>query len=114
MESKSSQTVDIPENALVSIADVSAMVEVPVYVLRHWETEFAGLQPTWTDSGQRLYGRRDLELMARIKHLLYDCKMTVEAAKHHLAAGGAAKGQTDAPTLDEIRRELQIIRDLLG
>ncbi len=112
MQSKSSQNVDIPDNAVVTIADVSAMMEVPVYVLRHWETEFAGLQPTWTDSGQRLYGRRELALMVEIKHLLYDCKMTVEAAKHHLAKS-AAKGQTGVPTIDEIRKELQIIRDLL-
>jgi DNA-binding transcriptional MerR regulator len=110
MERKASQTVDIPENTLVSIADVSAMVEVPVYVLRFWETEFSGLQPTWTDSGQRLYGRRDLELMFQIKHLLYDRKMSVEAAKQHLTAGLSS----GAPSIDEIRRELQIIRDLLG
>jgi len=59
---------------------------VPAYVLRYWESEFKLLRPKKNPAGQRVYRRRDLELVQRIKALLYDERLTLEGAKKRLLA----------------------------
>ena len=59
---------------------------MPSYVLRYWESEFKLLRPKKNPAGQRLYRRRDLELVQRIKALLYDERLTLEGAKKRLLA----------------------------
>ena len=59
---------------------------IPAYVLRYWESEFKLLRPKKNPAGQRIYRRRDLELVQRIKSLLYDERLTLEGAKKRLLA----------------------------
>ncbi len=59
---------------------------MPAYVLRYWESEFKLLRPKKNPAGQRVYRRRDLELVQRIKTLLYDERLTLEGAKKRLLA----------------------------
>jgi DNA-binding transcriptional MerR regulator len=59
---------------------------VPAYVLRYWESEFKLLRPKKNPAGQRLYRGRDLDLVQRIKALLYDERLTLEGAKKRLIA----------------------------
>jgi len=59
---------------------------VPAYVLRYWESEFKLLRPKKNPAGQRLYRRRDLDLVQRIKTLLYEERLTLEGAKKRLIA----------------------------
>ena len=59
---------------------------VPAYVLRYWESEFKLLRPKKNPAGQRLYRKRDLDLVQRIKTLLYDERLTLEGAKKRLIA----------------------------
>jgi len=59
---------------------------VPAYVLRYWESEFKLLRPKKNPAGQRLYRKRDLDLVQRIKALLYDERLTLEGAKKRLIA----------------------------
>ena len=59
---------------------------MPAYVLRYWESEFNLLRPKKNPAGQRLYRPRDLELILRIKTLLYDERLTLEGAKKRLLA----------------------------
>ena len=65
---------DIPDKLYFKIGEVSEIVEVPAYVLRFWESEFKRISPKRTSSGQRLYRKRDVELILKIKHLLYNKK----------------------------------------
>jgi DNA-binding transcriptional MerR regulator len=105
---------DIPDKLYFKIGEVSDIADVPAYVLRFWESEFKRISPKRTSSGQRLYRRRDVELILKIKELLYNKKFTIQGAKRHLAGN-----QEDQPPdaggsiLDEIRIELQNIKKLL-
>ncbi|MBI5252313.1 MAG: MerR family transcriptional regulator [Desulfomonile tiedjei] len=77
-------TVAIPEKQYFKIGEVSEILDVEPYVLRYWESEFKILKPTRTRARQRLYHKRDLELLMEIKHLLYDEKFTIAGAKKRL------------------------------
>ena len=68
---------------------------MPAYVLRYWESEFNLLRPKKNPAGQRLYRPRDLELILRIKTLLYDERLTLEGAKKRLVA--ESRGDPDPP-----------------
>jgi DNA-binding transcriptional MerR regulator len=108
---------EIPDKLYFKIGEVSDLLGVEPYVLRYWETEFATLSPKKSGTGHRLYRRKDVELLLRIKHLLYDKKFTIEGARqtlHEQSRGPKARTakttvQRDlfsADPLPEIRREL--------
>jgi len=74
------------EKLYYRIGEVEQITAVPAYVLRYWESEFKLLRPKKNPAGQRLYRPRDLELVQRIKSLLYDERLTLEGAKKRLIA----------------------------
>ncbi len=114
MRDKNPLAVEIPEKLYFKIGEVSSITGLPSYVLRFWETEFSRINPKRTASGQRLYRRTDIELILKIKNLLYNNRFTIEGAKQYLKAEfGDKKEKTTNPTLEEIRSELASIRDLL-
>lgn len=105
----------IPDKLYFKIGEVSTLSGLPTYVLRFWETEFPKINPKRTSSGQRLYRKTDVELILEIKHLLYDKKFTIPGAKKHLNA--IPRGRKKKPlkeVVDEIRQELEEIRNLLS
>jgi DNA-binding transcriptional MerR regulator len=115
---------EIPNKLYFKIGEVSSLLTVEPYVLRFWETEFPKLAPKKTDKGQRMYRRKDVELLLQIKHLLYEKKFTIEGARQFLQ--GAAKVPTKPQPLSqtqgalfgndplpEIRKELSEILSLL-
>ncbi len=115
----------IPDKLFFRIGEVSQLVGVKEYVLRYWESEFPGLSPRKSSSGQRMFRRKDVELLLRIKHLLYDQKFTIEGARKALqekskpAAARETKRSTQADLfgvnpLPEIRRQLSEILQLLS
>jgi DNA-binding transcriptional MerR regulator len=75
---------EIPDKLFFRIGEVSQLVGVEAYVLRYWESEFPGLSPRKSSSGQRMFRRKDVELLLRIKHLLYGQKFTIEGARKAL------------------------------
>ena len=79
------QPTDIPDKLFFKIGEVSQLVGVEAYVLRYWESEFRGLSPKKSSSGQRMFRRKDVVLLLQIKHLLYDRKFTIEGARKALA-----------------------------
>ncbi len=83
-ESQEQIPVPIPDKLFFKIGEVSQLVGVEAYVLRYWETEFPGLSPRKSDTGQRMFRRKDVELLLNIKHLLYDRKFTIEGARKAL------------------------------
>jgi DNA-binding transcriptional MerR regulator len=101
---------------------VSELLAVEPYVLRYWESEFPVLSPKKSGTGHRLYRRKDVELLLRIKHLLYEKRFTIEGARQALqAAARAPKPRVksaqrelfSSDPLPEIRRELAGILSLL-
>jgi DNA-binding transcriptional MerR regulator len=115
---------EIPDKLYFKIGEVSEILGVEPYVLRYWETEFSVLSPKKSGTGHRLYRRKDVELLLRIKYLLRDKRFTIEGARQTLHAEAkapkprvvkAASQQelfTDDPLL-EIRRELADILRLM-
>ncbi len=74
----------IPNKLYFRIGEVSDIVGVKPYVLRYWETEFSDVRPTKSKSGQRLYKRRDVEMLLQVKELLYEERYTIDGAKQKL------------------------------
>ncbi len=72
------------EKLYYKIRDVCAIVGVPAHVLRFWETEFPSLNPPKSKSGQRTYRPEDIELLLRIRRLLYDEGFTIAGARKQL------------------------------
>jgi hypothetical protein len=72
---------EIPDKLYFKIGEVSELLGVEPYVLRYWETEFPILSPKKSGTGHRLYRRKDVELLLRIKHLLYEKRFTIEGAQ---------------------------------
>jgi DNA-binding transcriptional MerR regulator len=76
----------IPDKLYFKIGEVCEITGVQPHVLRYWETEFPQLAPEKNRAGQRVYKRRDIELILRIKKLLYEDKFTIAGARKRLAA----------------------------
>jgi DNA-binding transcriptional MerR regulator len=115
---------EIPDKLYFKIGEVSELLGVEPYVLRYWETEFPVLSPKKSGTGHRLYRRKDVELLLRIKHLLRDQRFTIEGARQSLQAEARApkapriakQAQQELFSQDplpEIRRELADILRLL-
>jgi len=115
---------EIPDKLYFKIGEVSELLGVEPYVLRYWESEFPSLSPKKSGTGHRLYRRKDVELLLRIKHLLYEKRFTIEGARQWLhnetrkppAARASRRAQQELfahDPLPEIRRELAEILDLL-
>ena len=104
----------IPDKLYYRIGEVTEITGLAAYVLRFWESEFSAIRPRRTESGQRLYRKKDIETILQIKHLLYEKKFTIEGARNHLKPS-SSQGAPDSlkPLLNEIRSELAAIRDLL-
>src|SRR5580698_4825463 len=115
---------DIPDKLFFRIGEVSQLVGVEAYVLRYWESEFPGLSPRKSSSGQRMFRRKDVELLLRIKNLLYGQKFTIEGARKALqekkpvaAPNGNHPKQAalfGSDPLPEIRREISAILQILS
>lgn len=114
---------EIPDKLYFKIGEVSDLLGVEPYVLRYWETEFSQLTPKKSGTGHRLYRRKDVELLLRIKHLLYEKRFTIEGARQSLQARGrparvrvpkrAQQELFSVDPLPEIRRELTAILQIL-
>lgn len=79
------------------IGEACKSLDIQPYVLRYWETEFPALKPSKSKSGQRVYSERDLEVIRRIKELLYDEGYTIAGAKKKLDS----EGPISAPAAEE-------------
>jgi DNA-binding transcriptional MerR regulator len=114
MQNQKPPSKEIPDKLYFRIGEVSKIAGLPTYVLRFWETEFPRIRPKRTSSGQRLYTRSDIELVLKIKHLLYEKKFTIQGARQHLSARTDKKKTPTKQMLEELHSELKSIRDLLG
>ncbi len=123
---------EIPDKLYFRIGEVARLAGIKPYVLRFWETEFPGLGPKKSGTGHRLFRRKDVEQVLEIKSLLYEQRFTIEGARKHSGqrpkpeevrpAGrrsGPKKTQTSlfapdpSPLLEDVRRELRALADML-
>lgn len=113
----------IPDKLYYKIGEVSQITGVEPYVLRYWESEFKIISPVRTNSKQRLYRRRDLELILEVKKLLYKEKFTIAGAKKRLQEiRGVREKQLQLEIPDKkyyegllrVKKELQDLHGLLS
>src|SRR5580700_8180919 len=97
-----------PVQEFFSIGDVCALTELKPHVLRYWESQFKFLSPAKNRSGNRVYQRREVELIQLVKHLLYTEKYTIDGARKKVeeqrrvgadAVRGASRAALDRETL---------------
>jgi DNA-binding transcriptional MerR regulator len=81
------------------IGEVCAMTDTQPYVLRFWESEFPLLAPRKSRSGQRLYEKKDVDLVLKIKALLYDEEYTIAGARKRLEELGFSSGAEEQPSV---------------
>ena len=98
---ETSAQVEIPNRALFKAGEVCEILKVQPYVLRSWEAEFPELGIAKTASAPRVYRRKDVEQVARIRHLLLVEGLTLAGARRKLQEETAPVG-ADAPAIDEL------------
>jgi DNA-binding transcriptional MerR regulator len=91
------KTSKIPDKLYFKIAEVLKLAAIQPYVLKYWETEFPQLAAGRQESGQRVYTRQDLDVILRIKKLLYEDGYTISGAKKQLESEGPAPPSEAAP-----------------
>ncbi len=114
--------VVIPDKLYFRIGEVATLCRLPAYVLRFWETEFPQLKPIKSSTGQRMYRKRDVESVVRIKKLLYDDGFTIAGARLQLREETKPdRTQTALPfpinpaiSVAYLRQELQQILHILS
>jgi DNA-binding transcriptional MerR regulator len=112
----------IPDKLYFRIGEVASLCHLPAYVLRFWESEFPQLKPVKSSTGQRMYRKRDVESVLRIKQLLYDQGFTISGARQQLRSETKTdKTQSAIPfptqgtqEILHIRQGLREILDLLS
>ena len=113
---------EIPDKLYYRIGEVSVITGVPAYVLRYWESEFKLLRPKKNEAGQRLYRRKDVDLVLKIKSLLYEERLTLEGAKKRLGEEQRDRRQLDLgvrqammdSTLRRLRQRLEALKSRLS
>ncbi len=109
-----------PVQEFYSIGEVCALTDLKPHVLRYWESQFKLLNPAKNRSGNRVYSRREVELILLVKHLLYAEKFTIDGARQKLdeyRKGGtlrsAARVALDVQTVESLERDLAALAALL-
>ncbi len=109
----------IPDKMFFKIGEVSKLTGIKPHVLRYWESEFKLIRPPKSNIGQRVYRRRDVEIILRLKQLLYKDRYTIEGAKKKISQElkqKTTRQHLTAPSarLEEIlQRQKQEIRNLI-
>lgn len=96
------------------IGEVSEIAGLQQYVLRYWETEFPFLKPRKNKTGQRVYSRKDLELILQIKDLLYKEKYTIAGVRKRFGDNTLKKSSVSLQTIKGVRKRLKEILNTLN
>lgn len=88
------------------IGDVERLLQIKAHVLRYWEKEIPFLQVRKDLGGRRVYNSRDIRILFRLKHLIYERHFTLEGAREELLRELAGPGQNLRAELDALRSEL--------
>lgn len=106
-----------PVQEFFSIGDVCTMTDLKPHVLRYWESQFRFLSPAKNRSGNRVYQRREVEMVLLVKQLLYEEKYTIEGARQKLdvwrKSGDIKSAARTGLDLDTVARLERDLKDLL-
>ena len=109
-----------PVQEYFSIGEVCGLTSLRPHVLRYWESQFRFLSPTKNRSGNRVYQRREVDLIMLVKHLLYTEKYTIEGARQRvddhkkaLDLKQAARGALTVEVLELLEAELKELTEVL-
>ena len=106
---------ELPVKLYYRIGEVSEIVGVEPHVLRYWETEFRSIRPQKSRKGQRIYSRRDVDKLLKVKDLLYSHGFTIAGARKRLREGGAEpETQVVVVAPPEVKRPGAQLRTALG
>jgi DNA-binding transcriptional MerR regulator len=103
----------LPPKLYFRIGEVAELVGVEPHVLRYWEREFRSIRPTKSAKGQRVYSRRDVENLMRVRELLYREGFTIAGAKKKLQRSGLEPNEAVESTVEDaskIREQLVAMR----
>jgi len=113
----------LPPQTYFSIREVSQLTQVKAYVIRYWETQFSALRPARRASGQRKFTQKEVDVILKIKELLYDKQFTIAGARQFLkreVRRGTAQLKLDlgetgmaSQTLDAVRTVRKDLEDAL-
>jgi DNA-binding transcriptional MerR regulator len=102
---------ELPVKLYYRIGEVAEIVGVEPHVLRYWETEFRSIRPQKSRKGQRIYSRRDVDKLLKVKDLLYTHGFTIAGARKRLRETGLEPGQAeDSGKSERLRSELVALR----
>ena len=96
------------------IGEISTIAEIESHVLRYWESEFSFLKPRKNKTGQRVYTRKDLEIVLQIKNLLYKEKYTIAGVKKKYGTSSIKKNAVSMKTIHDVKKKLKVILDTLN
>ncbi|MEE8251525.1 MAG: MerR family transcriptional regulator [Gemmatimonadales bacterium] len=109
-----------PVQEFFSIGDVCGLTDLKPHVLRYWESQFRFLNPAKNRSGNRVYQRREVELIMLVKHLLYTEKFTIDGARQRIQQyrrSGTLKSESrlalQHETLEDLNNDLKELIDIL-
>lgn len=103
----------VPDKLFYKIGEVSRITGVESYVLRYWETEFPFLRPRKNKSGQRVYVKKDIDLILQIKKLLYQERYTIEGVRKKYGADLLRAAESDPLPEDESRAPARNLSDII-
>ncbi len=89
----------LPAKLFFRIGEVASLVGVEPHVLRYWEREFRSIRPTKSAKGQRVYSRKDVENLLRVRDMLYREGFTIAGAKKRLSGGAVVEAEAEEPEL---------------
>lgn len=106
-----SEERELPVKLYYRIGEVAEIVGVEPHVLRYWETEFRSIRPQKSRKGQRIYSRRDVDKLLKVKDLLYTHGFTIAGARKRLRETGLEPAApSDGAKSDRLRGELLTLR----
>ncbi len=103
----------VPDKLFYKIGEVSKITGVEPYVLRYWETEFSFLRPRKNKSGQRVYVKRDLDLLLQVKRMLHQERYTIEGVRKRFEEG-VLKSAEQPVAVDKEKKHQQDPSEVIG
>jgi DNA-binding transcriptional MerR regulator len=108
-------SAELPQKLYYRIGEVAGIVGVEPHVLRYWESEFRSIRPKKSAKGQRVYSRRDVESLLKVKELLYSHGFTIAGARRKLREGGVEPPAKDlGVSAVEVQRVREALLELRG
>jgi DNA-binding transcriptional MerR regulator len=116
LETVTFEPLSLPDKKYFRIGEVSELVGVEAYVLRYWESEFPVIKPVKSSSGHRVYSRKDVENLNRIRHLLHEEKFSIKGARKKLLENRKEEKKVKevlAPNREVLKKLATELRELI-